>query len=252
MTDESNQNFVGHHIADSFAQCRPMSFDHTLQNSHGLASQLALPAKMDKRQLSDFNRLSSFGLLAGHEIVDTKVRFLGVVSVGDHCEYPLLIDTGIVKFTLHKRYSQFRALRQLLLGVCDEGKRKCRNGACFQLSQQLARIKFPRRKLRLKVHRDDEVRTAKERSTQLQFFVKTILEVYHTAPKRQVRCCVNSQCMILQSIRSFLDLGSSQMSEWKEFRENSSEIVSPLPSTSISSPPNCFINEAVEGVRKHT
>ncbi|KAE9298536.1 hypothetical protein PR003_g23211 [Phytophthora rubi] len=32
-----------------------------------------------------------------------------------------------------------------------------------------------------------------------------VLVVYRTAPKCQVRCCVNLQCRVLQALRAFLD-----------------------------------------------
>lgn len=220
----NTRQLVESHVAESFGHHRPTSLD-------------------------DSNQLSSFCLIPGHEVIDTNVRFLGVVPVDNHCEYRLLVDTGIVQFTLQKRYSQFRDLRQQIMidgGVIGEKPctGKCRNGACLQLVSQLMRMKFPRRKLQLKFQRDDDTRTARERQTQLQNFLDTALGVYRTAPKRQVRCCINSQCRILNAIRSFIDINTDQLSEWKAA---SNEVVSPMPTTPMSSPSRSSISKAATG-----
>jgi hypothetical protein len=113
------------------------------------------------------------------------------------------VETGRDQFTLQKRYSDFRELKQQL--SVSTGL-ECRNGACIQLAQQLGTLKFPRRTLSIKIQRENGVRTARKRQVQLQHFVDLVLAVYRNAPKRQVRCCVNSKCRVLQAVRSFLEI----------------------------------------------
>lgn len=169
--------------------------------------------------------LSSFGFIPGHEIIETSVRFVGVIRVAKHCEFQMHVDTGKEQFVLQKRFMQFRDLRhQLLLNSKiaageDEKVRKrvCRNGACSQIAQQLASLKFPRRKMKFKLHQNDDINTAKARQAELWYFVEFLLTVYRKASKRQVRCCVNSQCGVLKAIQSFLCIGDSSVESfnWK-------------------------------------
>ncbi|KAG3115793.1 hypothetical protein PI124_g11030 [Phytophthora idaei] len=184
------------------------------------------------------NCLSSFGSIPGHEIINASVRFQGIVSVENHYQFRLLVSTGKVQCTLQKRYSHFREFRQqlLIIGIGDKHGRKCRNGACQQLMVRLTSMGFPRRKLCFLLNCIDGVRTARERMTQLKQFMDTILQVYQTAPKRQVRCCVNSQCLSLQAIRDFIDLNVDQMSAWKATSNGSDEILASLPPNSAISP----------------
>ncbi|RLN87435.1 hypothetical protein BBJ28_00007365 [Nothophytophthora sp. Chile5] len=207
------RNLVEQHVA---AVCpRAASFDESAisrrarQLQSGGRQSTPGPIRASSDSLGSA-RASSFALIPGHEVIDTQIRVLGVTRVASHCVFLLHVDSGKEQFVLQKRYSQFRALRQSLLQATattnGPKQRQCRNGACLQLAQQIAAVKFPRRKLKLKLHRDDDVRTARDRSTQLQSFVEAILRAYRLAPKRQVRCCVNSQCRVLGDIRAFLDI----------------------------------------------
>ncbi|KAL3666535.1 hypothetical protein V7S43_008168 [Phytophthora oleae] len=221
------RQLVERHVNASFAH-HSASFDDTLGRSHNKSrTRNSMPAAV-QRPSSELgsSRLSNFGFIPGHEVLETSVRFLGVSRVHNHCAFKLHVDTGKEQFVLQKRYSQFRDLRkQLLLDskVSDAftGKGRqgdCRNGACIALVQELATLKFPRRKMKFKMLKDDDIRTARERQTQLQHFVEVLLAVYRTAPKRKVRCCVNSQCRVLKAIRAFLDikdLGEDELLDWK-------------------------------------
>ncbi|CAI5739286.1 unnamed protein product [Hyaloperonospora brassicae] len=180
---------------------------------------------LSDRMATSEAHLPSFSVLPDHVIIGTTVRFLDVFRVSDHCTFKLLVDTGKEQFAIQRRYSQFRALRQQLLRKVhasetaqEKGReRRCPNGACQVLARQLATLKFPRRKLKLKLHRDDDIRTARERQMQLQHFIASTLAVYRMAPKRQVRCCVNLQCHVLTAIGSFLDirdLGEEEPAGW--------------------------------------
>ncbi|OWZ24200.1 hypothetical protein PHMEG_000812 [Phytophthora megakarya] len=216
-----DRQLVERHVAESFSQ----SFDDTLNRSHYKLLSRTNSMPVVRRLSSDLgsSRLSSFGFIPGHEVIETSVRFLGVTRVHNHCAFKLHVDTGREQFELQKRYSQFRDLRQQLLldrkvaTTGEKHKDDCRNGACTQLVHQLATLKFPRRKMKFKMHRDDDIKTARERQAQLQHFVDMILAVYRTAPKRQVRCCVNSHCKVLEAVRSFLDIHDlgEELSDWK-------------------------------------
>ncbi|KAG6609542.1 Phox homologous domain [Phytophthora cinnamomi] len=256
-----NRQLVERHVTESFAASRHRSFDDTLGRSqpllgrsqHKLRFRSSMPAVL---RLSSELGGSRFGLIPGHEVTDTSVRFLGVTRVDDHCEFRLNVTTSTGNFVLQKRYSQFRDLRQQLLldgkAACASADKRregyCRSGACQQLAQQLAMVKFPRRKMKFKLHRDDDVKTARERQAQLQYFVEMVLAVYRTAPKRQVRCCVNSQCRVLQEIRAFLDikeLCEDELPDWKSVSNGMSSgddvpILDTPPSTTspVSSPCN--------------
>ncbi|KAG3023813.1 hypothetical protein PC121_g9604 [Phytophthora cactorum] len=221
------RQLVERHVKETFACHRPMSFDSSRRGSQRpLRGRNSMPAAVSQLS-SDLGSscTSSFGFIPGHEVIETSVRFLGVTRVAKHCEFKLHVDTGKEQFMLRKRFSQFRDLRlQLLLdskiadAADEKGRRgECRNGACLQLAQQLGELKFPRRKMKFKMHRDDDIKTARERQAQLQQFVELILAVYRTAPKRQVRCCVNSQCRVLKAIRSFLDIKDlgDDLPDWK-------------------------------------
>ncbi|KAE9009135.1 hypothetical protein PR001_g16514 [Phytophthora rubi] len=259
-----NRQLVERHVAESFANSRHRSFDDTLGRSQQkLRLRSSMPAAVLRvpTELGG-SRYSSFGSIPGHEVIDTSVRFLGVTRVHDHCEFRLNVTTSRGNFVLQRRFSQFRDLRRQLLldskaaSASSDKRHKgdCRNGACLQLAQQLAMLKFPRRKMKFKLHRDDDVKTARERQSQLQYFVEMVLAVYRTAPKRQVRCCVNSQCRVLQAIREFLDcteLGDDELPDWKSVSNGTTNcddvpILDTPPSTTspVSSPsnnaPSCF------------
>ncbi|ETP13406.1 hypothetical protein F441_11456 [Phytophthora nicotianae CJ01A1] len=247
------RQLVEQHVNESFSQHRPMSFGDSRRGSqYSVRSRNSMAST--SRVSSDLgsSRLSSFGFIPGHEVIETIVRFLGVTREAKHCEFKLHVDTGKEQFVLRKRYSQFRDLRlQLLLdskiasATSEKGRREeCRNGACLQLAQQLATLKFPRRKMKFRMHRDDDIKTARERQAQLQQFVELILAVYRTAPKRQVRCCVNAQCRVLKAIRSFLDIKDlgDDLSDWKSSSNGTTSadevpILDTPPSTSSSSSP---------------
>ncbi|RLN52674.1 hypothetical protein BBJ28_00022208 [Nothophytophthora sp. Chile5] len=224
------RNLVEQHVA---AVCpRAASFDESATSRRGRLLQSGRqstpgPIRASSDSLGS-TRASSFALIPGHEVIDTQIRVLGVTRVDSHCVFLLHVDSGKEQFVLQKRYSQFRALRQSLLQAATTSsgpkQRQCRNGACLQLAQHIAAIKFPRRKLKLKLHRDDDMRTARDRSTQLQSFIEAILRVYRLAPKRQVRCCVNSQCRVLGDIRTFLDikdLAEVDGADWKSQSDGS-------------------------------
>ncbi|KAG7402121.1 hypothetical protein PHYBOEH_005684 [Phytophthora boehmeriae] len=227
FTDElsiDTRVLVERHLAESFTRHQSVSLDGSMHRPQRLQrSRHSMPHVM--RLSSDCSsRLSSFGLNPGHEVIDTNVRLLGVTRVHTHCEFRLHVDTGREQYVLQKRYSQFRDLRHQLLidgraaSMAGEKRQgECRNGACLQLAHQLAALKFPRRKLSFKLHRDDDVRIARERSAQLQHFVNVVLAVYRSAPKRQVRCCVNAQCRVLKAVRAFLDITDTEydMPDWK-------------------------------------
>ncbi|KAL4151798.1 hypothetical protein PRNP1_008735 [Phytophthora ramorum] len=246
------RELVERHVAESFASHRPVSFDDALSRSHHtLRGRNSMPAVLRLSSDLGSSRLSSFGNIPGHEVIETSVRFVGVTRVSTHCEFRLHVDTGKENFVLQKRYSQFRDLRQQLLldgksaAAGEKGRSgQCRSGACLQLAQQLALLKFPRRKMKFKLHRDGDVRIARERQAQLQNFVEMVLAVYRMAPKRQVRCCVNSQCRVLKAIRSFLDikdLGEDLVPDWKSVSNGSSTggdvpILDTPPSTGGTNP----------------
>ncbi|RLN51942.1 hypothetical protein BBJ29_002937 [Phytophthora kernoviae] len=227
FTDElsiDTRVLVERHLAESFGRHHSVSFDGSLQRPQHLQRNRHSMPKLLRLSSEYSPRLSSFGLNPGHEVIDTNVRFLGVTRVDKHCEFRLHVDTGREQYVLQKRYSQFRDLwHQLLIdgrtaSVAGENRQgECRNGACHQLAHQLATLKFPRRKLSFNLHRDDDVRIARERSAQLQHFVEVVLAVYHTAPKRQVRCCVNAQCRVLKAVRAFLNIKDTEydMPDWK-------------------------------------
>lgn len=268
-----HRELVQRHVAESFAHHQSLSFDDSLRRSqHTLRGRHSMPAVVrlssdstaqfsSSGQFSSSMRLSSFGMNPGHEVTDTSIRFLGVTRVDKHCEFRLQVDTGRDQYLLQKRYSQFRDLRQQLLidgrAAAVKGQKphgQCRNGACLQLAQQLAAMKFPRRKLRIKLHRDDDVRVARERTAQLQHFIELILAVYRTAPKRQVRCCVNAQCRVLKAIRAFLEIKDTeydQLPDWKAASQGSNTtdevpILDTPPSTSsVPSPLREAINDSV-------
>ncbi|KAF4040530.1 hypothetical protein GN244_ATG07204 [Phytophthora infestans] len=219
------RQLVERHVNESFSDHRTTPFDGTRRISQYSARNHDSVASRVSSDLAS-SRLSSFGFIPGHEVIETSVRFLGVTRVATHCEFKLHVDTVKEKFVLRKRFSQFRDLRlQLLLdskattsSTSEKGRRdECRNGACVQLAHQLSALKFPRRKMKFKMHRDDDIKIARERQAQLQQFVELILAVYRTASKRQVRCCVNSQCRVLKAIQSFLDIKDlgDDVSDWK-------------------------------------
>ncbi|KAI9907891.1 hypothetical protein PsorP6_003854 [Peronosclerospora sorghi] len=234
------RKLVETHVTESFAR---ISFDDALGRSHPiLTGRNSMSAVFHK--MTDFSttRHSSFGCIPGHEVIETSVRFLGVTRTDSHCAFQLHVDTGKKQFEIQKRYSQFRDLRQQLLlsakaaGAGRETARKdhCHNGACQQLAQQLFALKFPRRKMKLFLHQGDEIKTAIQRQTQLQHFIESLLAVYRTAPKRQVRCCVNSQCRILKVIQSFLDIECSTEDEahdWSPLNEVTTSCVTTLHET---------------------
>jgi hypothetical protein len=259
-----HRELVERHIAESFSHHRPVSFDDSLRRSqHSIRGRNSMPAVVRLSSDCGSSRLSSFGQIPGHEVIETSVRFLGVTRVDRHCEFRLQVDTAREQFVLQKRFSQFRDLRQQLLldgkgaGAASGEKRrkgKCRNGACQQLTQQLAALKFPRRKMKFKLHRDDDVKTARERQAQLQDFIETVLAVYRTAPKRQVRCCVNSQCKVLKAVRAFLDIKDlgDDLPDWKSASHGSTSgdevpiLDTPPSTTSNPSPVSRAAIEAAE------
>ncbi|KAG7388246.1 hypothetical protein PHYPSEUDO_012904 [Phytophthora pseudosyringae] len=224
-------------VPDTFSHIRPRSLDDTLQNSqHLLHSHESLPAELPARlSLKSPSLLSSFGLIPGHEIINVTARLEGVERANNHCVFRILVDTGREEFTLQKRYSEFRDLREHLL--MDDNKRsgsECRNGACLQLAQQLRKIDFPRRQFKLKLYGDEDLQVAKKRQAQLQHFLDVVLAVYRTAPKRQVRCCVNSQCHAIKTVRSFIriqDASRAQVADWKatSYESRGKDVISGTP-----------------------
>ncbi|GMF10547.1 unnamed protein product [Phytophthora lilii] len=259
------RQLVERHVAESFSHRRPVSFDDSLRRSqHSVRGRNSMPAVLRLSSDLGSSRLSSLGFMPGHEVLETSVRFLSVTRVDKHCEFRLHVDTGRDQFVLQKRYSQFRDLRQQILleskvtaASGEKGRRgECRNGACLQLVQQLATLKFPRRKMKFKLHKDDDVKTARERQAQLQYFVEMMLAVYRTAPKRQVRCCVNAQCRVLKVIRSFLDikdLGEDELPDWKSASNGTTSgdevpiLDTPPSTTSNPSPVSQVAKDAAAG-----
>ncbi|KAF1332160.1 Phox homologous domain, partial [Globisporangium splendens] len=146
----------------------------------------------------------------------TAVRFLGVSASNaptqkkkgskkhTHCVYVVHVDTGAEQFVIQKRYSQFRELRQQLFALL-ETNRHCGNGACKQLAQ-LTQLKFPRRTLQVFGKKSANLVVARERLVVLQRFVDAMLRVYRMAPKRQLRCCANTKCVAMDTIRAFLEI----------------------------------------------
>ena len=236
------RELVERHVIESFDRRSSVAVDDLLQRARHTLSD---------RNSTSGAHLSSFSVLPAHVIIGTTVRFLDVFRVSDHCTFKLLVDTGKEQFAIQRRYSQFRALRQQLLWKVHASEtahakgrvRRCPNGACQVLARQLATLKFPRRKLTLKLHRDDDLRTARERQMQLQQFIASTLAVYRMAPKRQVRCCVNLQCHVLNAIGSFLDIrdmGEEELAGWKSnSHDTASSDEVPLQDT-----PSCGVSGA--------
>uniref|UniRef100_K3WQ72 PX domain-containing protein n=1 Tax=Globisporangium ultimum (strain ATCC 200006 / CBS 805.95 / DAOM BR144) TaxID=431595 RepID=K3WQ72_GLOUD len=153
-------------------------------------------------------------------LTTTAVRFLGVSAAINtpssatqtkkrstkhtHCVFVVQVDTGAEQFVIQKRFSQFRALRQQLFALL-EANSHCGNGACRQLAQ-LTQLKFPRRTLQVFGKKSADLAVARERLIVLQRFVDAMLRVYRMAPKRQLRCCANTNCIALDTIRAFLEI----------------------------------------------
>uniref|UniRef100_M4BT37 Uncharacterized protein n=1 Tax=Hyaloperonospora arabidopsidis (strain Emoy2) TaxID=559515 RepID=M4BT37_HYAAE len=211
------RELVMRHVIESIDHHHSVSLDELLQRSRYTSKG---------RNSMTGARFSCIGMIPDHGIIGTNVRFLDVIRASDHCTFVMLVDTGKERFVLQRRYSKFRELRQQVLRnakvVEKAGKKgrklQCPNGACQLLAQQLAVLKFPRRKLKFGLHRDDDIKTARERQAPLQHFIELILAVYRMAPKRQVRCCVNTKCRVLSAIRLFMDikdLGEEELAGWK-------------------------------------
>lgn len=143
---------------------------------------------------------------SGSPLTSTTVRFAGVAKKDAHCIYTLHIDTTAEQFVVNKRYSQFRAFRQQLFAMLQQGQH-CGNGPCKQLAQ-LTQIKFPRRRLLQQWKRGADLAIARERLFLLQRFTDAMLRVYRLAPRRQLRCCVNTNCAAMEAVRSFLEISA--------------------------------------------
>uniref|UniRef100_A0AAV1V536 PX domain-containing protein n=1 Tax=Peronospora matthiolae TaxID=2874970 RepID=A0AAV1V536_9STRA len=211
------RELVKRHVIESIDRHHSVPLDELLQCSRYTSKG---------RNSVTGTRFSCISMIPDYGIIGTTVRFLDVVRASDHCTFMLLVDTGKEQFVVQRRYSEFRELRQQVLRnakvvetAAKKGrKRQCPNGACQLLAQQLAVLKFPRRKLKFGLHRDDDIKTARERQAPLQHFIEPLLAVYRMAPKRQVRCCVNTDCRVLNAVRLFLDirdLGEEELAGWK-------------------------------------
>lgn len=149
---------------------------------------------------------------SGSPLTTTSVRFLGVSKNEAHCVYLVQVDTGAEQFVVQKRYSQFREFRQQLFATLQRAAH-CGNGPCKQLLQ-LTQIKFPRRKPLLpQWKKDAALLLARDRLLLLQRFVEAMLRVYRMAPRRQLRCCVNTQCAAMEAVREFLQIAAIPDSE---------------------------------------
>lgn len=185
------------------------------ESSFGLGSSAGLGSTARSSARSSLAGASGRAAAEGHsspdhELASTRVRFLGVTrhagAGGRFCEFLVQVDTGKEQFVVRKRFSEFRDLRQTLLAALRAVDR-CRGGACAQLEGVLAQAKFPRRKLSLlRRGSSADLDTARDRVLALQSFVETLLRVYRHAPRRQVRCCLNSDCHLLDAVRTFLEL----------------------------------------------
>lgn len=149
---------------------------------------------------------------SGSPLTTTSVRFLGVSKNEAHCVYLVQVDTGAEQFVVQKRYSQFRDFRQQLFATLQRAAH-CGNGPCKQLLQ-LTQVKFPRRKPLLpQWKKDADLLLARDRLLLLQRFVEAMLRVYRMAPRRQLRCCVNTQCAAMEAVREFLQIAATPDSE---------------------------------------
>lgn len=168
---------------------------------------------------------------SGSPLTTTSARFLGVSKKEAHCVYLVQVDTGTEQFVVQKRYSQFRDFRQQLFATLQRAAH-CGNGPCKQLLQ-LTQIKFPRRKpLHAPWRKDADLHLARERLLLLQRFVEAILRVYRMVPRRQLRCCVNTQCAAMEAVRDFLQIAAVPDSEDTLAIRASMGIVAPVRSES--------------------
>lgn len=146
---------------------------------------------------------------SGTPLSSSSVRFVGVSRKDAHCVYMVHVDSGTEQFVLQKRYSQFREFRQQLFALL-EASHHCGSGPCKQLLQQLSQVKFPRRKLLGAWKSGGDLAVARERLVQLQRFTDALLRIYRAAPKRQIRCCVNTKCPAMEAVRQFLQLSGPE------------------------------------------
>uniref|UniRef100_K3W923 PX domain-containing protein n=1 Tax=Globisporangium ultimum (strain ATCC 200006 / CBS 805.95 / DAOM BR144) TaxID=431595 RepID=K3W923_GLOUD len=152
---------------------------------------------------SSLSTLSSYiGEDIGVALTMIRVQFLGVTEQDGHCVYMVQVDSGTEQLVITKRYSEFRALRQLLFTMLHQGQH-CGNGPCKHL-HQLTQVTFPHRKWQWT--KGSELILAQERLGALQRFVEAILHVYRMAPKRQLRRCSNMRCLAMEEIGRFLGI----------------------------------------------
>ncbi|CEG44846.1 Phox homologous domain [Plasmopara halstedii] len=179
--------------------------------SNSLCSRNSLPTAILPSQYNSSLHRSSFGLIPGHEVIETSVRFVGINRIARHCEFKLHVDTGKEQFVLHKRFSQFRDLRKQLLlnskaatGTDEKGSKVvCRNGACLQIAQHLPSLKFPRRRMKLHLCQNDDINTANARQVELRSFVEFLLTTYRKASKRQALTFPIGKLLAFRSICNY-------------------------------------------------
>ncbi|DBA00705.1 TPA: hypothetical protein N0F65_001176 [Lagenidium giganteum] len=164
--------------------------------------------KPSRFSMPQLDRLSVSAPTGDSALSHTHVRFVGVTKRVDHCIYVVHVDTGMEQFVINKRYSDFRSFRARVLAM-QQAYTQC-SGPCRHLSQ-LTQVKFPRRKFQFS--KQPNLELARDRSFYLQRFLQALLRIYRTAPRRQARCCVNSQCPLLALIVNFLNITTTQVPE---------------------------------------
>lgn len=186
-------------------------------------------------------------------LMRTSVRVAGVSTRDNFCEYVMEVDSGLDSRVLYKRYSEFRQFRAELLLTLKIKKSHCGHGPCSHLTQ-LEQVKFPRRRIRIPGFKSEgDIVVAKERAELLERFMQALLRIFRMTSRRNMRACMNSNCVMVEMIKNFLQVSepvfspsTTTDSEYSESSTSTSYLdQEPLAGPLMPWMPRCYPASAV-------
>lgn len=117
---------------------------------------------------------------------------------GDHFSYVIYVETETDQWTVYRRYSEFRELRNVLLGLLS-GKKPC-SGGC-QVLKRLKAVHFPRKHL---FHANHHSNVINHRIAKLNVFLSTMVLTLKKCSRHLLEKCEKRDCQVSQLIKDFL------------------------------------------------
>lgn len=116
---------------------------------------------------------------------------------GDHFAYITYVETETDQWTVYRRYSEFRELRNELLALVSM-KNSC-SGGC-QFLKRLKSVHFPRKHLFHANHASDVIN---HRIVKLNVFLSTLTLTLRKCSWQLLAKCEKSECQVTQILKKF-------------------------------------------------